>query len=77
MILISYEPESESIFIYAKITQIYLPYHNNLYIKKKNNNLIEYIVHDEAIDFLRSVPGPIGVVGVAGMYRTGKSYLLN
>ena len=23
------------------------------------------------------MPGPIGVVGVAGMYRTGKSYLLN
>jgi hypothetical protein len=26
---------------------------------------------------LRHVPGPVGVVSVAGMYRTGKSYLLN
>jgi hypothetical protein len=26
---------------------------------------------------LRQLPGPIGVVSVAGMYRTGKSYLLN
>ena len=31
----------------------------------------------EAIEFLQSVPAPIGVVSVAGMYRTGKSYLLN
>lgn len=23
------------------------------------------------------MPGPIGVVSVAGLYRTGKSYLLN
>ncbi|EAS03779.1 amine-terminal domain guanylate-binding protein (macronuclear) [Tetrahymena thermophila SB210] len=36
-----------------------------------------YQLNDEAIDFIQSVPGPIGVVGVAGMYRTGKSYLLN
>jgi hypothetical protein len=34
-------------------------------------------LNDEAIDFISTVPGPIGVVGVAGMYRTGKSYLLN
>ena len=26
---------------------------------------------------LRQLPGPIGVISVAGMYRTGKSYLLN
>jgi len=26
---------------------------------------------------LRPLQGPIGVVSVAGMYRTGKSYLLN
>ena len=26
---------------------------------------------------MRAVKGPIGVLGVAGMYRTGKSYLLN
>ena len=27
--------------------------------------------------FIKSIPAPIGIVGVAGMYRTGKSYLLN
>jgi hypothetical protein len=31
----------------------------------------------EACEFLSNVPGPIGVVSVAGLYRTGKSYLLN
>ena len=31
----------------------------------------------QAIQFLRSIQGPIGVVSVAGLYRTGKSYLLN
>lgn len=35
------------------------------------------MVNDEAINFLNSLKGNIGVVGVAGMYRTGKSYLLN
>jgi len=29
------------------------------------------------VDFIKSIPGPIGVVAVAGTYRTGKSYLLN
>lgn len=31
----------------------------------------------QAIQFLRSIEGPIAVVSVAGLYRTGKSYLLN
>lgn len=26
---------------------------------------------------MKSIPGPIGIVAVAGLYRTGKSYLLN
>lgn len=26
---------------------------------------------------MRKLDGPIGVISVAGMYRTGKSYLLN
>ena len=29
------------------------------------------------MEFLRSIPQPLAIVGVAGMYRTGKSYLLN
>ena len=32
---------------------------------------------EEAVEFLKHVPAPIGLVSVAGMYRTGKSYLLN
>ena len=31
----------------------------------------------QAKTFLESIRGPIGVISVAGMYRTGKSYLLN
>ncbi len=37
----------------------------------------EFVVSEQAGDFLKSVPAPIGIVSVAGMYRTGKSYLLN
>ena len=32
---------------------------------------------DEAVNFLKNVPAPIGEITVAGLYRTGKSYLLN
>lgn len=39
--------------------------------------ILEYVLAPEAIEFIKSVPGPIGVVSVAGLYRTGKSYLLN
>ena len=34
-------------------------------------------VNPEAIECLNHIKGPIGIVSVAGMYRTGKSYLLN
>lgn len=37
----------------------------------------KYIFQEEAAEFLRSLQGPIGVISVAGLYRTGKSYLLN
>ena len=37
----------------------------------------EFEVNKDAIEFLNHIKGPIGVVSVAGMYRTGKSYLLN
>ena len=36
-----------------------------------------YELRKEGLDFLRSLEAPIAVVGVAGLYRTGKSYLLN
>lgn len=38
---------------------------------------LAYQVNAEAIELIQNIPQPIGVVGVAGMYRTGKSYLLN
>ena len=34
-------------------------------------------VTDEAKTFLSSIDGPVAVVAVAGLYRTGKSFLLN
>lgn len=34
-------------------------------------------VCQEAVDLLTQIEGPIAVISVAGMYRTGKSYLLN
>lgn len=34
-------------------------------------------VNPQAVHFLKSLQGPIGIVSVAGRYRTGKSYLLN
>ena len=34
-------------------------------------------VNPKAIDYLKTLPAPIGIVSVAGRYRTGKSYLLN
>ena len=36
-----------------------------------------YIVHDEAVELLSALDGPIATVAVAGLWRTGKSYLLN
>lgn len=38
---------------------------------------LEFTINEEAIQFLKTVPKPIGVISVAGAYRTGKSYLLN
>ena len=37
----------------------------------------KFVLNGEALEMLRSIPEPIAVVGVAGLYRTGKSYLLN
>lgn len=34
-------------------------------------------INDDAFDYLKQLPGPLGIISVAGMYRTGKSYLLN
>jgi hypothetical protein len=40
-------------------------------------NLLEYQVNPEALEFFASLQGKVAVVSVAGMYRTGKSFLLN
>lgn len=37
----------------------------------------KYVVSEEALQLINSVPQPMAIVAVAGMYRTGKSYLLN
>jgi hypothetical protein len=42
-----------------------------------NEIFIEFELTEEAAEFLKHVPQPVGLVAVAGMYRTGKSYLLN
>jgi hypothetical protein len=34
-------------------------------------------VNQEALDIVSQIPGPIAVVSVVGLYRTGKSYLMN
>ncbi|ORZ35050.1 guanylate-binding protein [Catenaria anguillulae PL171] len=36
-----------------------------------------FSVNPKAVDFLSAIQGPIGVVTIAGLYRTGKSYVLN
>ena len=47
------------------------------YTDPKFSCSLEYEINEEVQEMLRQLPGPIGVVSVAGMYRTGKSYLLN
>ena len=39
-------------------------------------NVIEYEINEDAIQFLKSINGPLSVVTIAGMFRTGKSLLL-
>jgi hypothetical protein len=36
-----------------------------------------YVVNEECIEFLNQLKGPIGVISIAGKYRTGKSFFLN
>ena len=40
-------------------------------------SLGQFIISPEALEVVRQLQNPIGVISVAGMYRTGKSYLLN
>lgn len=42
-----------------------------------DNSNNQFEIANEAKEILSLIKGPIGVIAVAGMYRTGKSYLLN
>jgi len=42
-----------------------------------DTNEKKFFINQDAEQILKKIEGPIGVVSVAGMYRTGKSYLLN
>lgn len=37
----------------------------------------KFTVTPEAKTILSQIPGPVGVISIAGLYRTGKSYILN
>ena len=37
----------------------------------------EFEINEETREYLKKLKGPLGVLSVAGMYRSGKSYLLN
>lgn len=37
----------------------------------------KFEINEETREYLKTLQGPIGVLSVAGMYRSGKSYLLN
>ncbi|KAJ3367737.1 hypothetical protein GGF31_007084 [Allomyces arbusculus] len=36
-----------------------------------------FAINQKAVDLLNKIEGPVGVVTIAGLYRTGKSYVLN
>jgi len=37
----------------------------------------KFVINEQAENFIKKLETPLGVISVAGMYRTGKSYLLN
>jgi hypothetical protein len=37
----------------------------------------EYEFSSEAKDFLSTIKGPIAIISMAGLFRTGKSFFLN
>ena len=39
--------------------------------------ILGFELNEETYQYLKTLPGPLGVISVAGMYRSGKSYLLN
>ena len=61
----------------SRLSSRYVPCDQALPLLVYNMESRQYDVSEEALRFIRSIEGPIGVISVAGMYRTGKSYLLN
>ena len=39
--------------------------------------VLDFEITEEAKEMFKHIQGPFGIISVAGMYRTGKSYLLN
>ena len=37
----------------------------------------EFLLHEDAVELLQASKSPIALVAIAGLYRTGKSYLMN
>eukprot|EP01116_Phalansterium_solitarium_P000133 TRINITY_DN1008_c0_g1_i1.p1 TRINITY_DN1008_c0_g1~~TRINITY_DN1008_c0_g1_i1.p1 ORF type:complete len:934 (-),score=352.59 TRINITY_DN1008_c0_g1_i1:403-3204(-) len=37
----------------------------------------KFVVHDEALKRISAIQGPVGVIAIAGLYRSGKSYVMN
>jgi hypothetical protein len=37
----------------------------------------EYVANPDALEFFGSIKGKVAIISVAGVYRTGKSFLLN
>lgn len=44
---------------------------------KYNSDTKQYEVDEEAKEYLNQIESPLGVLSIGGMYRDGKSYLLN
>jgi polynucleotide 5'-kinase involved in rRNA processing len=46
-------------------------------LANESRSSAEFEINEETREYLKKLSGPIGVLSVAGMYRSGKSYLLN
>jgi Guanylate-binding protein, N-terminal domain. len=42
-----------------------------------DSNTSKFILNSETLKLLQTIESPLAIVSVAGMYRTGKSYLIN
>jgi len=56
---------------------LFNPQKNSKWLYPWLKHHVEFEINEDTRDFLRKLDAPIGVISVAGMYRTGKSYLLN